>query len=409
MKRHYKKHFKINFFSILLMSLSFMSVSLAWFAYSGIVGLSTDIDINSWYIELEKNGEPVSNNMVISLTDLYPGMQPLTEQINIKNKGDSDAQISYSIISARILGDHTDFYNPKENEITSEYVQDLLSFKYPFSINMELDKNFALSDGEDASFDISISWPLDSGNDEIDSLWGRKAYEFINSEENKRKKDDTYQMKPAIQIEISVIAEQYIEKDDSKDIRYNLGDEILIDVINNSACKTLSETCIKTNVIDINNKISDEFVNLIPSPYNNYNLSSFENYEETFNSYIENWQVNSRELLLNDILDIISLDIKDSLVRSSLLSDRIIGNYKTEVRYENILNTVKSNEEYFVFANKRFNYLNSINCYWTNTEYNSLSAFAVVKEDDNISKIYAEEKEHQCHIIPIITISKEKL
>ncbi|HHX33479.1 MAG TPA: hypothetical protein GX713_04575 [Mollicutes bacterium] len=402
MKGQFKKHLKINFMSLFLMSISFISVSLAWFAYSGIIGVSTDIDINSWYIELSKDGEPVSNKMVISLTDLYPGMQPMNERIVIKNKGDSHAQISYSVISARILDE--DSYKPEDMDITSEYVQDLLSYGYPFSINMELSKRYVLSGGEDSVFEISISWPLDSGNDEADSIWGRKAYEFIKSEEDKRNIDSDYQIKPSIQVEISVIAEQFIEDETTPDVRYNLGDEILIDVINNTRCDTLSETCIKTNVIDVNNLISNETVTLLPTPYNNYNLSNFFNYEEAIN-----WNVRTRSLTLDDILKVISNDINNSLIKSPNLSDRIIGNYKNEIRLENILTDVKEKEGYFTFSNERFNYLNSVNCFWTNTEYNESLGYAIVKEDELRSIIYGKPKEEECHVIPVIEVDKNIL
>ena len=119
---------------------------------------------------------------------------------------------------------------------------------------------------------------------------GRKAYEFIKSEEDKRNIDSDYQIKPSIQVEISVIAEQFIEDETTPDVRYNLGDEILIDVINNTRCDTLSETCIKTNVIDVNNLISNETVTLLQLHIITTIYQTF-NYEEGIN-----WNVRTRRL-----------------------------------------------------------------------------------------------------------------
>ena len=67
--------------------LSFISVTLAWFAYSGLSNVSTVVDVKAWYITLEKNGEEISNDIVISLSEIYPGMETLDEVVKIKNLG----------------------------------------------------------------------------------------------------------------------------------------------------------------------------------------------------------------------------------------------------------------------------------------------------------------------------------
>jgi hypothetical protein len=42
------------------------------------------VGVKAWYIEFEKNGQAVSNDIVISLDDIYPGMNPVNETVNIK-------------------------------------------------------------------------------------------------------------------------------------------------------------------------------------------------------------------------------------------------------------------------------------------------------------------------------------
>ena len=49
---------------------------------------------------------------------------------------------------------------------------------------MSLDDTFVLAGGEESAFNISVSWPLDSDNDELDSQWGNLAYQFRNNELN---------------------------------------------------------------------------------------------------------------------------------------------------------------------------------------------------------------------------------
>ena len=143
--------------------------------------------------------------------------------------------------------------------------------------------NFVLSKGEDAEIELSISWPLDSPNyiidgeeidsNKVDSDWGNKAYQFELEELKKYQEDSSYQVRPAIRIVINAKAEQIIESDESSDINYPLGKTILYDVENNVRCDTLGGSCIRTHVIDINNKVIDDFIDgvdfhVIESRYN---------------------------------------------------------------------------------------------------------------------------------------------
>ena len=43
---------------------------------------------------------------------------------------------------------------------------------------MDLSKQFVTAKTDETIFRVSISWPLDSGNDKLDSDWGTKAYEY---------------------------------------------------------------------------------------------------------------------------------------------------------------------------------------------------------------------------------------
>ena len=87
MDRKHKAYLKLNVMSLFFIAVSSISVTLAWFAYSGIAKVSTEVDVQSWLIEFEKNNTTVSNDIVISLDDIYPGMEIMHETIKIKNKG----------------------------------------------------------------------------------------------------------------------------------------------------------------------------------------------------------------------------------------------------------------------------------------------------------------------------------
>ena len=57
MKSRHRLLLKSNLISLFFIAMSFMSITLAWFAYSGLSTVSTDIDVKAWYIEFDKNVE----------------------------------------------------------------------------------------------------------------------------------------------------------------------------------------------------------------------------------------------------------------------------------------------------------------------------------------------------------------
>lgn len=398
-----KRNLKLNLIPMFFLAVSFISVTLAWFIYSGLGKVQTEVNVKAWYIELEKEGEEVSNNIIISVDDIYPGMETVTEIIKIKNKGDSIASVKYNIDTARILGNPDNYFDTTAGAITPIDLEDKLSHEYPFHINMSLSKNFVLEKTDEATFHISISWPLDSGTDENDSYWGTEAYKFKSEEEKLLALDKNYQVKPSIEIVISLTAEQYVKTEDSADTNYPLGKEFLFDVADKKVCEQISSTCFKMTVIDTNNKISDETVTLIPNILRFDTLGTYNSYISTYQNIVKSWKVMNRPLTANDILKVISKDVHNSKQIKEGISDSIIGTLNNESRIENKLSNITTLNGYYTFNS--FNYLSSNICYWTNTEYSSDKGMAVVSGAD-ATKLYGESKTTECKIVPVILASK---
>ena len=78
MEKKYKVYAKLNLMSLFFIAVSFISITLAWFAYSGLAKVSTEIDVKAWYIEFQQGTKTVSNNIIISTSEIYPGMDPVT-------------------------------------------------------------------------------------------------------------------------------------------------------------------------------------------------------------------------------------------------------------------------------------------------------------------------------------------
>ncbi len=398
------KHLKLNILSLFFVAVSLLSITLAWFAYSGFANTATEMDVKAWYIEFEKDSKPVSNEIVLSLNDVYPGMEQVVEKVNINNLGDTDAKISYSIDSARVLDEEL-----KTEDTSTVQVEDQLSHNFPFHVNISLNKDFVKSKDDTSEFDVSVSWPLDSENDSLDSEWGSKAYDFQKEEEAKKKQDPNYEMRTSLRIVISLKAEQYVLSNDEVDTDYNFGKLILYDVEKNKVCNELSSTCLKTYVIDKSNKIGDVNVTLLPDLFGTYASGTYNDYNNLLSNVSSNWNVSTRALKLEDILNIVSNNVESSYLVRDNLSDVIIGKLDYNDRFNEIVNKAINSNGYFKFSNQAYPYLTTSKCYWINSEYNTDKAFALVKMDENNSKIYGEVKTNECSVVPVLEVAKANL
>lgn len=429
MDKKHKRYLKLNLMSLFFAGVSFISITLAWFAYSGLVTTSTEINVKAWRIAFTKNEQAVSNNIVISLTDIYPGMQTISETIDIKNLGDSAAALSYEITSARILDDEI------ESNGEEGYVEDILSHNYPFHINMSLSDSYVDANDGVGQFTVSVSWPLDSGNDKLDSEWGTKAYEFQKNEADKNAADSTYQPLSALKIEINLKAAQYLGTTnttssstsgdtallnssennastalDETDPDYKLGSIVLYNPAENTKCTSLDETnCLKTYIIDKDNKLSDTSVTLLPDLYGTFKTATAAEYKTKTESFATEYKTTSRPLTAEDVLSIVSKDVLDTIVITPKYSSEIVGYLDYSDRLTNHINKVIEKDGIYRFRTLNFPYFSTTNCIWLNTKYNDAYQFALGKLDDTYTKIYNEPKTSTCSVVPIFEVAKKTL
>lgn len=69
---------------------------------------------------------------------------------------------------------------------------------YPFKLNLAIDNTKLNEENGSADFEVSLTWAFESGNDELDTVWGEKAYEY-----NKQYPDQS-----SIYVEVEVKAVQ---------------------------------------------------------------------------------------------------------------------------------------------------------------------------------------------------------
>lgn len=392
-KARYKRYMRLNIMSLFFAAVSFISITLAWFAYSGLITGRTEVDVKAWYIEFTRNGMKETNNLTISVPDISPGMTTLSETVNIKNMGDSDASINYELTSIRIL-DETITSNGQAG-----YIEDILAHNYPFHINMSLSENFASANDGTGEFNVSVSWPLDGGNDELDSEWGNKAYQF-----QKNNPDKT-----AIEIVIQLKAEQYLDEADSSDPDYRLETIVLYNPTENTKCSYLGDGCIKTYVIDKNNLVSDTSVTLLPV-MNDYNSPiTYTEFLAQKESIKTKYKTSTKALQVEDILPVVSKDINDTITIRPELSPKVVGYLDYGNRISTHINETISTNGIYRYKTLKFPYLTTSSCIWLDTNYNETTQFAMAKLDNDYTKLYNEQKTQSCSIVPLFEVSKQKL
>ena len=197
---------KINISSLAFFAISMISITLAWFAYTNTVSSNMNINLKSWNVRITKNNTNVSNTFSININDLYPGAQTFDETYTIHNDGDIAAKISYNIKSFRIFN--------TEYTTTNSISFAQLERDYPFVLSFTHGSRY-LAPGSTSTFNVNCQWPLDSGNNELDTRYGQMAYVFYQQEQRFHNQNSSYQMRSGLELKIEIVISQYIDETNS--------------------------------------------------------------------------------------------------------------------------------------------------------------------------------------------------
>ena len=167
---------KIKPRSLIILILLLVFNTYAWFIYSTRVSMSLSAHVTSWNVRFQAGDEEITKELVIEIDRIYPGMDTFTQEIDVKNMGELPAKLSYEIKSLKIL----DEYYEVGEDITEEELEEMIS-EYPFKMKIDVSKNEIESESGQAQFVVSVEWPYESGDDELDTSWGERAYEYYSS------------------------------------------------------------------------------------------------------------------------------------------------------------------------------------------------------------------------------------
>ncbi len=166
-----KKILRLNLIIVIAVLLSFNS--FAWFIYSTQVSTSISTRVRAWRVDFEHGEEEVSEYVNFELDDLYPGMPDYDNVVNILNFGETEVHIQFEIIYVRILDEEY-----SEEHYTQQELIDMLADDFPFEITFLLTEEIIPPEMGESDFEFSVVWPFESGDDEEDTYWGSKSYDF---------------------------------------------------------------------------------------------------------------------------------------------------------------------------------------------------------------------------------------
>lgn len=191
-----KKDIKIK--TILLLLITLIMNTYAWFIYISKVSVDMEVHIRSWNFELYTGD--LEENFTFTVEEIYPGMPEATKEIVANNTGESSASLSCEVTSVKILDDvytvGMDYTDAGGNiaQYTSNDLIDKLLNDYPFKIQVYVNDqiytgdSLILTSGDTTNIELKVVWPYettDNGktleeNDEQDTIWGQAAYEYYN-------------------------------------------------------------------------------------------------------------------------------------------------------------------------------------------------------------------------------------
>ena len=362
---------KVNISTIFFFVLSLISSTFAWFAYSNVVDSNISVEVKSWDIDITEDNSEIAQLVNINIDSFSPGIETYTKNIKIKNNGDLPAYLDFEIVSLRIL----------EDTYSGEDILDSLSHDYPFFFNFVFNTNY-ITTNQTADFDISIGWPLDSGDNVLDTTWGSNAYEFYHNEQVNLANDPSYTVRPCISLVVKLESRQYVAEEDinASEVAYRHGTAVTFNnipphyVINKDVKKT-------DGTLDAYRPRTDA------ATFTTSNVSGC--------------------ISANDVVDLISIDINNTYIINENISNRVLGTIQDSTRLNNLVNELISSSSSVSFDSNKFSYLTpTTTCYWTKTSINDTYAYAI-KKTGGVTMLYPERKTTSCYLNVKATFTKD--
>ncbi len=199
LKKMKRRRVKIK--TLLLLSLTLVFNTYAWFLYKTTVSGNVTVHVSAWSVEFAVDDENITKELVINVAEAYPGMEDVNKTVSIHNSGDKEVDLDVEITGLRILNTtYTISETGEPGTYTSAQIKKLLAEDLPFHVEIQQPDEYLGLDA-DTSVNVSFTWDYDENASEDDTEYGVAAYQFYN--------DVNYNNQPAISIVILINASQH--------------------------------------------------------------------------------------------------------------------------------------------------------------------------------------------------------
>lgn len=204
------KYSRLIFIIVLLASNTF-----AWFIYATKIDNRVQVHVKAWNVVFEAGDTAIENTVNVSVENVYPGMEDYEYQIKAYNRSEVSASMSYQLLEARILNDEYITVEGRTSrgesavatDLTSQELMNRLTNNYPFSITIATSSGTIDSEDGEETYTLSLVWPYESGNDELDTQWGINAAAY----------KEAHPTDSSIALKLKVIITQNIDESPSQE------------------------------------------------------------------------------------------------------------------------------------------------------------------------------------------------
>ena len=177
---------------IIILIVFIMANTFAWFIYANKVSSNINVHVKGWNVTFEANQNQITNQVNVTVDDLYPGMTDYEYNISAYNNSEVTANLTYEIIEARILNDTYVTVEGRgsrgetvlSTDLLSADLEDMLAEDYPFTITLSTTGSLLSTNNGQQDFYLNVEWPYENNQDSLDTTWGIAASNYKTSHPN---------------------------------------------------------------------------------------------------------------------------------------------------------------------------------------------------------------------------------
>lgn len=177
---------------IIILIVFIMANTFAWFIYANKVSSNINVHVKGWNVTFEANQNQITNQVNVTVDDLYPGMTDYEYNISAYNNSEVTANLTYEIIEARILNDTYVTVEGRgsrgetvlSTDLLSADLEDMLAEDYPFTITLSTTGSLLSTNNGQQDFYLNVEWPYENNQDALDTTWGIAASNYKTSHPN---------------------------------------------------------------------------------------------------------------------------------------------------------------------------------------------------------------------------------